>query len=388
MPQPEVIGRDLSSGEPIRLRWQAGRITAVEAVADAPPDLWVAPPLVDLQVNGYAGVDFQQDNLTGEQLLHAVSKIQAAGCTRFLLTLITDHWPTMLSRLDHIRKLRSKSTELQRAIVGWHIEGPFLSNEPGFCGAHDPTLMIDPKPEMIDELRNVVADDRLLLTIAPERVDAISVISHAASLAIKISLGHTNAPRKRLIQSQKAGATGFTHLGNGCPKQLDRHDNILWRMFETPGFLVSLIPDMIHVSPALFRLAHKLIGPDSIYYVSDAMSAAGAGPGKYKLGRLELEVGEDQIVRLPGSPNFAGSALEPIQGVFRAAEMLNCGWRDVWRNFSEVPARFMGLEHGLSVGAPADFCLLEVAPPNQLAAFQTYAAGRGPATSPLSFRCS
>jgi len=277
--------------------------------------------------------------------------------------------------LDHVRKLRSKSKELQRAIVGWHIEGPFLSDEPGFCGAHDPKVMIDPKPEMIDALRKVAPDDRLLLTIAPERLDAVLAISHAASLGIRVSLGHTNAPRKRLVQAQKAGASGFTHLGNGCPKMLDRHDNILWRIFETPAFFVGLIPDMIHVSPALFRLAHKLIGPESIYYVSDAMSAAGAGPGKYKLGRLELEVGKDQIVRLPGSPNFAGSALAPIDGVFRAAEMLNCEWREVWRNFSELPARFLGLDHGLKVGGVADFCLIEVAPPNQVRSLQTYAAG-------------
>ena len=79
-----------------------------------------------------------------------------------------------------------------------------------------------------------------------------------------------------------------------------------------------------------------------------------------------MEVAEDQIVRLPGSPNFAGSALAPIDGIFRAAEMLNCGWRDVWRNFSEVPARFMGLDHGLKVGSTAGFCLLHVTPPNQL----------------------
>src|SRR3954447_2373350 len=101
MPEHEVIARDLASGEPIRLRWEACRITGREAARDAPPDVWLAPPLVDLQINGYAGVDFQRDNLTTEELLHAVSKIQAAGCTRFLLTLISDEWPRMLARLDH-----------------------------------------------------------------------------------------------------------------------------------------------------------------------------------------------------------------------------------------------------------------------------------------------
>ena len=376
MPQHEIIGRDLTSGQPIRLLWREGRIVGLEPLGDAPKDTWIAPGLVDLQINGFAGVDFQQDNLTAKDLLRAVEKLRAAGCTRFLLTLITDRWPTMLARLQHLRKLRSELDQLRRAVVGWHVEGPFLSAEPGFCGAHDPAIMLDPKPDHMDELRKICDDDPVLVTIAPERLDAIATITRAVSLGIKVSLGHTNAPRKRLVQALQAGATGFTHLGNGCPKQLDRHDNILWRVFETPGFTVSLIPDMIHVSPELFRLAHKIIGADSIYYTTDAMAAAGAEPGNYKLGRLELEVGEDQIVRLPGSSNFAGSALTPIDGVFRAAEMLNCEWRQAWRNFSEIPARLMGFEAGLRIDGPADFCVVEVAPPNQLKALKVCAEGK------------
>jgi len=375
MPENELTAHDVASGRPVRIRWEHGGIESIEAVSEAPRDLWVAPPLLDLQINGYGGIDFQQDDLTPDDLLQAVTKIQSAGCTRFLLTLISDHWPVMLRRLDHFRTLRAQSGQLRTAIAGWHIEGPFLSAQPGFCGAHDPSVMLDPKSEYIDALRELTANDPVLLTLAPERADAISVISRAVSLGIKVSLGHTNAPRKRLIQALKASATGFTHLGNGCPKQLDRHDNILWRIFETPGFTVSLIPDMIHVAPVLFRLVHNLIGAASIYYVSDAMAAAGAPPGKYKLARLELEVGDDQIVRLPGSANFAGSALEPIDGIFRAAEMLNCPWREVWPNFSEIPARFMNFDHGLKVGGPADFCVLGVTPPNQLESLEVYVGG-------------
>jgi N-acetylglucosamine-6-phosphate deacetylase len=206
----------------------------------------------------------------------------------------------------------------------------------------------------------------VLLTLAPERSNAIAAIALAVSLGMRLSLGHTNAPHKRLLQAVAAGATGFTHLGNGCPRELDRFDNILWRVLETPGLQVSLIPDGIHVSPALFRLIHRTLGSESIYYTTDAMSAAGAPPGRYKIGRLELEVGEDKTVRLPGKPNLAGSALKPIEGIFCAAEMLGSAWQDAWVRFSEAPARFMKLNFGLKVGAPADFCLVEVVPQNQL----------------------
>jgi len=376
MSEGEIIARHYATGNPVRLRWKQGAICAIEPASESPTGLWVAPPLVDLQINGYAGIDFQQDNLTLDDLLSATRQLRAAGCATFLLTLITDEWPKLVSRLRHLRALRSQSAELQSAIAGWHIEGPFLSAEPGFCGAHDPPVMCDPTPEYIRELRKLTEADPVLLTIAPERAGAIAAIALAVSLGIKVSLGHTNAPRDTLLQAIQAGATGFTHLANGCPRDLDRHDNILWRIFETPGLTVSLIPDGTHVSPPLFRLIHRTISPSSVYYTTDAMAAAGAPPGTYKIGRLELEVGADQIVRLPGKPNFAGSALRPIDGVFRAARMLQCPWQEAWPRFSATPARFMGLPVAeLKSGASATFCLVSISPENEFQSIQMILRG-------------
>jgi N-acetylglucosamine-6-phosphate deacetylase len=217
-------------------------------VVDA-TDCSVLPGFVDLQVNGYAGIDFQKDNLTADQLLHAVGKIREGGCGRFLLTLITDEWSRLAARFAHLRKLCDQSAALRSAIAGWHIEGPFLSEEPGYHGAHDPRYMIDPSPEHIRTLRGIANSDPILLTVAPERPGAIAAIALAVSLGMKISLGHTNASAAQLREAVQAGATGFTHLGNGCPRELNRHDNILWRIFEITGLMTSLIPDQIHVSP-------------------------------------------------------------------------------------------------------------------------------------------
>jgi N-acetylglucosamine-6-phosphate deacetylase len=138
--------------------------------------------------------------------------------------------------------------------------------------------------------------------------------------------------------------------------------------------MVSLIPDQIHVSPPLFRLCHWVLGADSIYYTTDAMSAAGMPPGRYKLGKLDLEVGADQVVRQPGKPLFAGSALRPIDGVFRAAQMLGCSWQEVWPRFSVAPAKLMGLRNEFAVGELAAFCLLKVAETNQLLQMEVHAA--------------
>jgi N-acetylglucosamine-6-phosphate deacetylase len=161
-----------------------------------------------------------------------------------------------------------------------------------------------------------------------------------------------------LGQAVTAGAVGFTHLGNGCPRELGRHDNILWRVLETPGLIVGMIPDAMHVSPTLFRLLHRLLQPGRIYYTTDAMAAAASPPGTYRLGNLSLAVGEDAVVRLPGTPYFAGSALRPFQSVERANQMLDCRWTEAWQCCSITPARFAGLPCGLAVGLPANFCLL------------------------------
>jgi N-acetylglucosamine-6-phosphate deacetylase len=358
--QGELVGWHYGTKQPVRVRWQDRTISQIEPAETTPPaDTWLAPPLFDLQINGYAGIDFQQDGLSIQDLLVATRQLRLVGCSRFLLTLITDDWSKLIRRLTHLRELRAQSSELQSAVTGWHIEGPFLSAEPGFRGAHDAAFMLDPTPEHILELRALTDPDPLLITLAPERHGALEAVRLAASLGMKVSLGHTNAPAEILQLAIEGGANAFTHLGNGCPQQLDRHDNIIWRVLDNPRLLVSLIPDQIHVSPQLFRLIHRILEPERIYYTTDAMSAAGAAPGRYALGKLQLEVGPDQIVRQPGQRLFAGSALRPIDGVLRAAQMLGCPWQEAWRRFSEAPAKVMGLQNELRENQPG-FCVIKL----------------------------
>ncbi len=372
----EITARHYRTRQTVAVAWHQGVIRSIRPLAPVPdPEVWIAPALVDLQVNGFGGVDFQRDDLAVEDLRTAVQGLQAAGCTRFLLTLVTDEWPRMVERLRRVRELRATSPALEHAIAGWHIEGPFLSAEPGYCGAHNPRWMLDPTPDRIRSLREVAGGDPLLLTLAPERSGAAEAIRLAVSLGVQVSLGHTNASAGQLRAAVAAGATGFTHLGNACPQSLDRHDNILWRVLDTPGLPVSLISDGIHVSPALFRIVHRLLGADAICYVTDAMAAAGSPPGRYTLGPTELEVGADGVVRQPGQSHFAGSALRPLDGVSRAAQMLGCRWQDAWDGFSVRPAGRMHWRSGLEPGAPADFCLVQATAAGAMGALSVFAAG-------------
>ena len=369
MSRGEIHAWNILDSQPVLAKWDNGHFTEITTTEKPPAEAkWIGPPLVDVQVNGYAGVDFQQDDLSETDLLHAVGQLGQACCEKILFTLVTDDWEAMTRRLARAKQFRDTNPKLGRAIAGWHIEGPFLSAEAGYCGAHPADKMLKPTRERIAELRALAGDDPLLLTMAPEVNGALKGFATARELGIHVSIGHTNAPAHILRRVSAAGPAGFTHLGNGCPATLDRADNILWRALDTPGLTCGLIPDRWHVSPALFRLIHRLLDPDSIYYTTDAMAAAGAPPGKYRLGQLELEVGPEQIVRLPGTANLAGSALTPIEGVRRAADMLDCDWQDAWPRFSQAPARFMGLKEGFTAGEPANFALIETDSANRIVA--------------------
>ncbi|MBG85610.1 MAG: N-acetylglucosamine-6-phosphate deacetylase [Verrucomicrobiales bacterium] len=353
-----VTGRHYLTGKTISVSVEEGIISAIEDTEDG-EDQWLAPGLIDLQINGYAGVDFQRDGVSAERLREASAGLNRDGCSRWLLTLITDEWSSLMARLRHFKALRDADEDLRKSIVGWHVEGPFLSPEPGYRGAHPPEVMCDPTPENLDELRSITGDDPVLITVASERSTVNPQIPKARELGFVVSIGHSNASSDELKDAVAQGATGFTHLSNGMPQQMDRHDNIVGRVFDTPGLTAGVIPDTIHVSPQMFRMIHKVMPSDAIYYTTDAMSAGGAPPGRYTVGRIELEVGEDQVVRMPGQTNFAGSALSPIDGIRRAAKMLGLSWRDVWDYMSGNAARFMGLPVGLEAGAPADFRVIE-----------------------------
>lgn len=357
----ECLARHYQSGEVLRASWDSdGILTELEPAPKGDPEnRWIAPGLIDLQVNGYAGVDLQRPLQAGvEELRKLADALKRDGCTRFFPTLITAEWPALLNGIRHLRPLIESDARLKRALAGWHIEGPFLSDQPGYSGAHNPAWMRDPDAGAIRELREAAGDAPILLTLAPERPGSAEAIATARELGMMVSLGHTCASPDEVARAMTAGARAFTHLGNGCPQSLDRHENVIWTALDRADLTIGIIPDGIHVAPAAFRLFHKAKEPTKIYWTTDAMSAAGAPPGRYTLGEIELEVGEDRIVRNPATRSFAGSALSPIEGIRRGAAMLGYRWQDVWDYFSTHPAKLAGLPGELATGSPAGFCLL------------------------------
>ena len=269
-----------------------------------------SPAFFDLQVNGYGGVDFNQDNLTADALHRACERLEADGVAGILATVITDHLDRMARRLSNLVRLREADPLATRLIVGLHIEGPFISPVQGYRGAHPADAI---RPADADEMQLLLdAGDGLtrLVTLAPEQDENARVTKLLASQGVGISAGHTDASIDQLNAALDAGLALFTHLGNGCPMQMHRHDNIVQRALSLSERLqIMFIADGTHVPYTALRNYLRLTGTERTIVVSDAIAPAGLGPGRYTLGRWDLLIGADMVARAPDGSHFVGAAI-------------------------------------------------------------------------------
>lgn len=271
--------------------------------------------LFDFQVNGFGGVDFQSDSLSLEEMQHAVDVLHAHSMTSIFLTLITDRVDSMCRKLEGIERMRSQDRRIADTICGYHLEGPWISTEAGYHGAHPVELACKPTLKDYQSLRDAAGGNLKLITLAPEVEDCEMIIESASAEGVRISLGHTNALEEDIDKAITAGATLATHVGNAVPAQLHRHDNVIQRLLARDELICCLIPDGIHLPPAVLQNFYRAKPEGRVFFTTDCMAAAGAPPGRYTIGPHELEVGEDGIVRLPGDTRFAGSSLTLDQGV-------------------------------------------------------------------------
>jgi N-acetylglucosamine-6-phosphate deacetylase len=343
---------------------------------------WIAPGLVDIQINGFAGIDFNRVLESDAAWEHATSQLYAQGCTGFLIALITN-------REDGYRELLGPLTERMRReprnCLGFHMEGPWLNPEPAFRGAHRAEWMQKPGGRLLEEWRAVAGDLVKIVTLAPEidLKESLKVIEAGGKMGVRFFIGHSGAMGETLERAVAAGAVGWTHLGNAAPALAPKFDNVLLHALAQPTLMTSLIPDGLHVPPYAFRALARALEqstPSRLLLTTDAMSAAASERvGKYTLGEVEVEVGADGSARLidaaePGQGRLAGSTLTPFQGVFRAERMAGIYLEDAWEAFSTRPASVIGLSHGLAEGNSADFCL--ISPEKEPYLLATYHRGK------------
>jgi len=264
----------------------------------------------DLQVNGYGGVDFNQDDLRAEDLHRACERLAADGVEGILATIITESLDKMEARLRRLVELREQDQLAKRLIAGFHIEGPFINEADGYRGAHPSDAV---RPANIGEmvrLLDAAAGLTRIVTLAPECDFGLYVTRRLVNEGIVVSAGHCNPSVDELKAALDAGLSMFTHLGNGCPMQMHRHDNIVQRVLSLSDRLwVTFIADGAHVPLFALRNYLDIVGIDRAIIVTDAIAPAGLGPGNYTLGRWQLKIGDDLVARAPDRSHLVGAAM-------------------------------------------------------------------------------
>lgn len=264
---------------------------------------------LDIQVNGYAGVDFNGPPLPADRLHEACAALRRDGVQGILATIITAPIPDMAARIQAIVRAIQCDPLVADTIWGLHLEGPFISPETGYVGAHPPTAVCQANCDAIERLLDVAEGQVRLWTLAPEMDPGAAMTQYLCEQNIVVAAGHTNASLSQLQESIDAGLKLFTHLGNGCPQSMPRHDNIIQRVLHLAEQLsISLIADGHHLPRFVLANFLRWIPSDKVIIVTDAIAATSLGPGRYRLGDQWVEVDPDLSTWGEGRRNFAGCA--------------------------------------------------------------------------------
>lgn len=298
----------------------------------------------DLQINGYAGVDFCSLDLTAEAMRRACEALAADGIGGILATLITDSVDSLCAKLRGMARFREEDPYIRGIVRGFHVEGPFLNAAPGYIGAHPPQHVVPANPG--DAARILEAGEGLvrLMTLAPEHDADAATTRFLVGQGVTVSAGHCDPDLATLERALDAGLSMVTHLGNGCPVALPRHDNFIQRVLSLSDRLwVCYIPDGAHVPFFALKNYFRITGAERTIFTSDAILAAGLGPGIYDLSGAPVEVDAEGVARRPGSPNLAGSTIRGRQVARNLRERLGLSEVEIDRVYRTNPMRALGL---------------------------------------------
>jgi N-acetylglucosamine-6-phosphate deacetylase len=304
------------------------------------------PGFVDLQVNGFAGVDFL--TASAEDYRRAGEALLAVGVTAYQPTFITAPEEMVLEAL---RAMPASNGGPQ--IIGAHLDGPFLS--PQRLGTHPPEHRRDPDVELLDRLLD--AGHVTTLTLAPELEGATALVRRARARGVVVGAGHTDATAREAHAAFDGGITSVSHIFNAMRPFTQRDPGISGAALARPDVFVQMIVDGRHLADETVRVVWA-VAAGRVALVSDATAAAGAGPGTYRLGAIEITVTDGVPLRNDGV--IAGTALTML-GAVRNLRALGVSLEDAVGAATIVPARLLGRSDlgVLDVGGRADVVVLD-----------------------------
>ncbi len=304
-------------------------------------DATLAPGFIDLHSHGGGGGAYDNG---ADEILAALRMHRQHGTTRSVLSLVANPLTDLARSLTTIRDVMSDD----QAVLGAHLEGPFLS--PANHGAHEPRHLLHPTAEHVEEVLRIGTGVVRQITIAPELPGALEAIRRFADAGIVVGVGHTLADARITQAAFDAGATLLTHAFNAMPAVHHRAPGPIPTAVADTRIRMELILDAIHVHPSVARLLFAA-APDRVALITDAMAATGSPDGAYQLGSITADVVHG-IARVRGTETIAGSTLTQDQALRRAIDDINLPVQAAIGALTATPAAVLGLQHRVGSLAP------------------------------------
>ncbi len=352
--EESLAGRDPHTGKSLIIKYADGRITGIKAGADD-ETAWIAPGLIDLQVNGYRGDDINADDLTVDTVSSLARSVLASGVTTFLPTLITASEQKIVRNLSIIAAARKADSLLAHMIPCVHVEGPHIAPEDGPRGAH-PLEHVRP-PDIAEFHRWQAASGGLvgMVTLSPHSPEAPAYIREVCALGVLVSIGHTGASANQIRAAVDAGARLSTHLGNGVANTLPRHPNLIWTQLAEDRLTATFIADGRHLPADTFTAMLRAKTAQRAILISDLVALAGLPPGTYETpvgGNVDLH--PDGHISISGQNYLAGATTALKDCVANVAAHTGFSLGDALQMATANPGSFLGARGLLQIGAPAD----------------------------------
>jgi N-acetylglucosamine-6-phosphate deacetylase len=370
-------GRDAISGEPVTIEFDEVIQHLDPAFSAVPEDVYIAPGFIDLQINGFAGVDYNAPNAPREEIARSLKVMFSTGVTRCFPTVITGDPEKMLGALRNLAAAREGLAE-GPAMEAFHVEGPHISPEDGPRGAHPQRWVRPPDLDEYKRWQEAARGNVRIVTLSPEWPEAARYIDALGRDGVVTSIGHTKATAEQIQDAVSAGATLSTHIGNGAHAVMSRHPNYIWEQLAEDRLNASMIVDGIHIGKAFLKVALRAKGVERSVLITDAVMPAMCKPGRYMLGEVEVELHEDQSVRMAGGTRLAGSSLRMDRGVenlmklagLTPAEAITMATTNAAR-----AGRVGGRIRGLQPGSRADVVKFRLVD-GRIEVMETYLSGR------------
>ncbi|MCZ2078224.1 MAG: amidohydrolase family protein [Bryobacterales bacterium] len=317
---------------------------------------YISAGWIDLQVNGFAGVDYNTPSTPHEEIARSIRILHSTGITRFLPTVITGAPDDMAGALGNLARAR-ESLEEGPAMEGFHVEGPHISPEDGPRGAHPKVWVRKPDLDEFRRWQDAAQGNVRLVTLSPEWPEAVRYIEALVREGVVVSIGHTKAGPREIADAISAGATLSTHIGNGAHAVMQRHPNYIWEQLAEDRLTAGFIADGIHLGAAFLKVGLRAKGVERAFIVTDAVMPAGCAPGRYKLGEVEVELHPGDRVTLAGNNRLAGSALRMERGIENLMKLAGLSLTEAITMATRNPARaarIAGRQRGLAPGERGD----------------------------------